>query len=149
MALTLLLAPAAIFLALIRSDRATQQWLAADRLAHERMLAEIRAGHFAETPRGKAIAAVALRLGERSDDARAYVELKTELVLRAEELIHAAQAGEPIAPTDADKEKFARLDALELRLGQITLAALAAPLGFTRNDLWELSRLRARVRGDA
>ncbi len=66
-----------------------------------------------------------------------------------EELIHAAQAGEPIAPTDADKEKFARLDALELRLGQITLAALAAPLGFTRNDLWELSRLRARVRGDA
>ncbi len=27
--------------------------------------------------------------------------------------------------------------------------ALAAPLGFTRNDLWELSRLRARVRGEA
>ena len=149
MALTLLLAPAAIFLALIRSDHATQHWLAADRAAHESMLAEIRAGHFAETLRGKQIGAIAARLGERSDDARAYVELKTELVLRAEELIHAAQSGQAVAPTASDAKKFAQLEALELRLGQTTLAALAAPLGFTRNDLWELSRLRARVRGDA
>lgn len=149
MALTLLLAPAAIFLALIRSDHATQQWLAADRAAHESMLAEIRAGHFATTPRGEQIAAIAARLGDRADDARAYVELKTELILRAEELIHAAQSGQSVAPTEIDKEKFVQLDALELRLGQTTLAALAAPLGFTRNDLWELSRLRARVRGDA
>lgn len=149
MALTLLLAPATIFLALIRSDHATQQWLASDKAAHERMLADIRAGHFAQTPRGEAIAAIAARLGEKADDTRAYVELKTELVLRAEELIHAAQSGAPVAPTDEDKLKFARLETLELSLGQTTLAALAAPLGFTRNDLWELSRLRARVRGEA
>lgn len=77
------------------------------------------------------------------------MELKTELVLRAEELIHAAQSGNAIAPSDEDAQKFAELDALEQRLGQTTLAALAAPLGFTRNDLWELSRLRARVRGEA
>ncbi|MBX3428435.1 MAG: PrsW family intramembrane metalloprotease [Hyphomonadaceae bacterium] len=149
MALTLLLAPAAIFLALIRSDHATQQWLAADRIAHENMLAEIRAGHFTDTPRGQQIAAIAARLGDRAEDARAYVELKTELILRAEELIHAAQSGQSVAPTESDKEKFARLGALEHRLGKTTLAALAAPLGFTRNDLWELSRLHARVRGDA
>lgn len=149
MALTLLLAPATIFLALIRSDHATQQWLAADKAAHEQMLADIRAGHFAETPRGQAIATIADRLGDHAGDARSYVELKTELVLRAEELIHAAQSGQAIAPTDQDKEKFVALDALEHRLGPITLAALAAPLGFTRNDLWELSRLRARVRGEA
>lgn len=149
MALTLLLAPATIFLALIRSDHATQQWLAADRSAHEKMLADIRAGHFAETSRGEAIAAIAARLGDQAGDARAYVELKTELVLRAEELIHAAQSGAAIAPSEEDQRKFAELDALEQRLGQSTLAALAAPLGFTRNDLWELSRLRARVRGEA
>ncbi|MBL8546152.1 MAG: PrsW family intramembrane metalloprotease [Hyphomonadaceae bacterium] len=149
MALTLLLAPATIFLALIRSDHATQQWLAADKAMHENMLAEIRAGHFATTGRGQHIAAIAARLGDKANDANAYVELKTELVLRAEELIHAAQAGQTIALGDDDKAKFARLDALEHSLGQTTLAALAAPLGFTRNDLWELSRLRARVRGDA
>jgi RsiW-degrading membrane proteinase PrsW (M82 family) len=149
MALTLLLAPATIFLALIRSDHATQQWLAADRAAHELMLAEIRAGHFAETPRGQAISAIATRLGEKAADARAYVELKTELILRAEELIHTAQSGAPIEVTADDRSKFARLEALELSLGRATIAALAAPLGFTRNDLWELSRLHARVRGDA
>jgi RsiW-degrading membrane proteinase PrsW (M82 family) len=149
MALTLLLAPATIFLALIRSDRATQQWLAADKAAHEKMLADIRAGHFAETSRGVAISAITTHLGDKGDDARAYVELKTELVLRAEELIHAAQSGNAVKPSDDDKQKFDQLDALEHRLGQTTLAALAAPLGFTRNDLWELSRLRARVRGDA
>ncbi|MEZ5959002.1 MAG: PrsW family glutamic-type intramembrane protease [Hyphomonadaceae bacterium] len=149
MALTLLLAPATIFLALIRSDRATQQWLATDRAAHEVLLAEIRAGHFAQTPRGQAIDAIASRLGGKADDVRIYVELKTELILRAEELIHAAQAGEATQLTEADRAKFAKFEALELSLGRTTLAALAAPLGFTRNDLWELSRLRARVRGDA
>jgi RsiW-degrading membrane proteinase PrsW (M82 family) len=149
MALTLLLAPATIFLALIRSDKATQLWLAADREAHQQLLAEIRAGHFAQTPRGQAINAIAARLGEKAGDARAYVELKTELILRAEELIHAAQSGQATPLSDADRTKFAKFEALELTLGKATLAALAAPLGFTRNDLWELSRLRARVRGDA
>jgi RsiW-degrading membrane proteinase PrsW (M82 family) len=149
MALTLLLAPATIFMALIRSDHATQQWLAADRAAHEKMLADIRAGHFSKTPRGEAVAAIVTRLGEKSADAQAYVELKTELILRAEELIHAAQSGQPVLPGIEDRAKFARLETLELSLGQTTLAALAAPLGFTRNDLWELSRLKARVRGKA
>lgn len=149
MALTLLLAPATIFLALIGSDRATQQWLTTDRLAHEKMLADIRAGAFAETPRGQAINSIVSRLGEKAPDASAYVELKTELVLRAEELIHTAQSGQPAVITAEDKAKFAKLETLELTLGQTTLAALAAPLGFTRNDLWELSRLHARVRGDA
>lgn len=149
MALTLLLAPATIFLALIGSDRATQQWLATDRATHEKMLSDIRAGAFAETPRGQAISSIVARLGEKASDARAYVELKTELVLRAEELIHTAQSGQPAAITAEDHAKFAKLETLELTLGQTTLAALAAPLGFTRNDLWELSRLHARVRGDA
>ncbi len=149
MALTLLLAPATIFLALIHSDRASQQWLSDDRAVHQKMLADIRAGRFAETERGKAVAAITARLGGRAGDARTYVELKTELILRAEELIHAAQAGQPAEPADSDSEKFARLDALERRLGRSALAALAAALGFTRNDLWELSRLRARVRRKA
>ncbi len=149
MALTLLLAPATIFLALIRSDQVTQQWLSADRMAHEQLLSEIRAGHFASTPPGKAIDAIAARLGDKAEDARAYVELKTELILRAEELIHAAQSGQATAFTDDDRAKFARFEILELTLGQTTLAALSAQLGFTRNDLWELSRLHARVRGDA
>jgi RsiW-degrading membrane proteinase PrsW (M82 family) len=146
MAVTLLLVPATIFLALNRSDRATQRWLAADKAAHTQMLADIRAGRFNETPRGQTVQAIANRMGNRAADARAYIELKTELILRAEELILAAQAGAPATPSAEDSAKFAQLAALERRLGKAALAALAAPLGFTRNDLWELSRLRARVR---
>lgn len=149
MALTLLLAPATIFLALIRSDQATQQWLTDDRAAHEKMLSDIRAGQFGASPRGQAIGAITARLGDKAAEANAYVELKTELILRAEEMIHAAQSGKAIASNEEDTAKFARLEALELSLGPTTLAALAAPLGFTRNDLWELSRLHARVRGEA
>lgn len=145
MAMTLLLAPATIFFALIRNERATQQWLAADKTAHAQMLADIRAGRFAETPRGQTVKSVTERLGEKTADARTYVELKTELILRAEELIFAAQAGAPIELSAAEKEKVAQLGALEHRLGKTTCTALTSALGFTRNDLWELSRLRARV----
>ncbi|MGD9980708.1 MAG: PrsW family glutamic-type intramembrane protease [Hyphomonadaceae bacterium] len=147
MAMTLLLAPATIFLALIRSDRATQQWLKTDKTAHEKMLAEIRAGHFAESPRGQAVKEAAVRLGSKSaSDALAYAELKTELILRAEELIFAAQAGTPSEVGAADREKFANLHALERKLGRSVVAAIETQLAFTRNDLWELDRLRKRAR---
>lgn len=145
MAMTLLLAPATIFLALIRNERATQQWLANDKTAHAQMLADIRAGRFAETPRGLTVKGVSERLGEKTADARTYVELKTELILRAEELIFAAQSGTPIDLSDSERTKVAQLGVLERRLGKATCTALTSALGFTRNDLWELSRLRARV----
>jgi RsiW-degrading membrane proteinase PrsW (M82 family) len=146
MALTLLLVPATLFLALNRSERATQRWLAVDKAAHSQMLADIRAGRFNDTARGQTVQGIASRMGSRAADARTYIELKTELILRAEELILAAQSGAPATPSGEDSAKFAQLAALERRLGKTALAALAAPLGFTRNDLWELSRLRARVR---
>jgi len=140
MAMTLLLAPATIFLALIRSDRATQQWLKADRAAHQKLLAEIRAGQFAESPRGHAVKDAANRLGAKSaSDALAYAELKTEL-------IYAAQAGAPSEIDAADREKLGRLRALERRLGRSVIAAIETQLAFSRNDLWELSRLRKRAR---
>ncbi len=146
MAMTLLLVPATLFLTLIRNERATQQWLTTDQAVHAQMLTDIRAGRFAETSRGQAVHAIADRLGEKTADARAYVELKTELVLRAEELILAAQSGGPATPGAQEAAKFAQLETLELRLGNAARTALTTALGFSRNDLWELSRLRARVR---
>ncbi len=147
MAFTLLLAPATIFLALIRSDRATQQWLASDRASHEKMLADIRSGRFLESTNGKTVAAIVSRLNaKRGTYAHAYVELKTELILRAENLIYAAQSGQPSKLDVSDKVKFEQLRKIERRLSTRTRAALSSALGFTRNDLWELSRLRAKVR---
>ena len=146
MALTLLLVPLMLFLTLARSERATQQWLKSDEAAHRQALEDIRSGRFAESEAGQAVRHAVNRLGAgAADDAFAYVELKTALVLRAEELIHASQSGAKIEIGVAEKDMFARLDALEKKLGKPVLAAINTRLGFTRNDLWELGRLRARV----
>jgi RsiW-degrading membrane proteinase PrsW (M82 family) len=146
MAVTLLLVPMALFVTFARSERATQQWLRADQAAHRRILADIREGRFAQSEPGRSIQSVVERLpGARTADAFAYLELKMELVLRAEELILASQTGDSVALSAADKEKFERLDALKRRLGRSALTALNSRAGFSRNDLWELGRLRARA----
>ncbi len=146
MVLMLLLAPLSLFLTLARSERATRQWLAADAAAHRQLLEDIRAGRFADSKLGDALRD---HLGQfrniSADDALAYVELKTELVLRAEELILATHEGAEAAPGEAERAKFEQLAALEHRLGKAVVAAISSRTGFTRNDLYELGRLRARV----
>jgi len=142
MALTLLLAPLTLFLTLAKSDRATRQWLAADAAAHRRLLEEIRAGHFTQSEIAGAIRGIG---GVNTDEVMAYVELKLELVLRAEELILASHEGADDTAGEAEREKFARLEAAERHLGKTVVAAIGSRLGFTRNDLYELDRLRARL----
>lgn len=146
MAATLLLVPVIIFLTLNNSEHATNRWLAADEAAHRQALEDIRAGRFAETPAGQAVHAFTSKLPPaRASEALAYVELKTELVLRAEELLLAAQRTGTSEVGEAEREKFARLAALERSLGRAIVAAIDPRLGFTRNDLWELGRLRERA----
>lgn len=150
MAAALLLLPAVLFLTFAAGERAAQKWLAADRDAHRAALEAIRAGRFAQSDAGRAITALAARLGEtRAADALAYVEAKTELVLLAEEHIHASQAGTPLPLGQSERDKLALLDALERKLGRALAAAIGSRLGFSRNDLWELGRLRARLRMQA
>lgn len=150
MVITLLLAPATIFLTLARSERANRHWLAADREAHRRMLEEIRSGRFAETEEGRAIKAVAASVrSDRAEEAFAYAQLKLELVLRAEELLLASQEGGAVEIGFEDREKFARLQDLRTRLGPTVVALVNAQLGVSRNDLYEFDRLRARVAAEA
>ncbi len=146
MVLTLLLAPLTIFLTLARSERATRQWLAADAAAHRQMLDDIRGGRFTDSKIGGALREHLRELRTvDAADALAFVELKMELVLRAEELILATHQGAAAAAGAAEQEKFARLDALEHRLGKAVVAAIGSRVGFSRNDLYELDRLRARL----
>lgn len=146
MGATFLLVPVILFLTLARSEAATKQWLRADREAHAQALADIRSGRFTESELGRSIKHLADKAhGVSATDAFEFLELKLELVLKAEELILASHDGAPSSVDPADAEKFARLDALKARLGKSAVAALNAEFGFSRNDLWELGRLRARV----
>ena len=145
MALTLMLVPVTLFFTLARSARATTQWLKGDEAAHRQALEEMRSGRFAASDRGRALAS---HFGDTTaKDALAYLELKMELVLRAEELIRASHEGAVADVGDAEREMFARLDALEHRLGRTVVEAINSRLEFSRNDLWELGRLRERAHG--
>lgn len=146
MALTMLLAPLTLFLTLARSEQATTQWLKNDEAAHRQALEDIRAGRFAESESGRAIHDLANRF-QMSSEAFAYLELKTELILRAEELIRASFEASAADIGETEREKFGRLEALEQRLGKPVINAINSRLGFTRNDLWELGRLRERALG--
>lgn len=158
MVLTFVLVPMTLFLVFVRGEGATRAWLQADRDAHAATLADIRAGTFAASPAGQAVAGLASRVHGRADpaDVAQWVELKTELILRAEELFLAApEDADPdvpgrqaFEPGPGDRDKLTRLDALEKRLGRPLVDALTAKLAFTRNDLWELRRLKARAFGD-
>jgi RsiW-degrading membrane proteinase PrsW (M82 family) len=150
MAATLLLVPITLFVTLARNDRAARQWLRTDAAAHRQMLADIRAGRFAETASGRALRSLTERLPPRqADEATSHVALKIELVLRAEELILAAHDGATVAVTDADREKLQQLRTQERNLGATLVTALNAKIGLTRNDLWELDRLNERAASGA
>jgi RsiW-degrading membrane proteinase PrsW (M82 family) len=146
MGATFLLVPLTLFLTLARSEAATKKWLKADHAAHMRTLADIRSGHFAESELGQSIRHIAHKVhGVSQADALAFLELKLELVLKAEELILASHDGAAVSIDPSDRDRFARLDALRARLGKSAVAELNAEFGFSRNDVWELGRLRARV----
>jgi RsiW-degrading membrane proteinase PrsW (M82 family) len=146
MAMALLLIPVTLFFTLVRNERATGQWLTSDAALHKKALDDIRSGVFAQSEAGRAIQVLAARLGaDAAQNAMAYVELKTELVLRAEELIRASQSGAPVAVGEGERDGFARLQELERKLGPTATTAIDSRLAFTRNDLWELGRLRERA----
>ena len=147
MALTLLCVPLTLFFVFARSERATHQWLRGDFEAHRALLEEIRAGHFSTSEAGRALTGLASRFhGATGSDVLAYIELKIELILRAEEIMLAKQDGRDLEVGEPEREKFDRLRALEWRLGRPVLSAIDPRLGLTRNDLWELAQLRQRVR---
>jgi len=146
MLLTLFLVPLILFLAFWRDEKATRSWLKKDSDAHRKLLEDVETGAFLETRRGHAVKkAVDQSLTATMEDVVEYIKLKTKLVLRAEELILASQEEEDFDVDEAEIEMFEELLVLEGRIGVLTLMSLEPHLGFSRNDLWELSRLRQRI----
>jgi RsiW-degrading membrane proteinase PrsW (M82 family) len=147
MALTLLLVPVVLFFTFARNEHATQNWLSADAIAHRQALEDLQVS---ETKAAQALHAITEHVPDSvRDDVFAYIKIKTALILRAEEAIFDAQSGAPSKVDPADREQFRQLDALERKLGKAIIAAITPRLGFTRNDLWELERLRARTHNAA
>jgi len=146
MVLTLLLVPLILFLSFWQDEKATKLWLQKDSETHQKILDDLDSGAFIESKRGTAIKKVVDQsLTATLEDVEAYIKLKMKLVLRAEELILASQEEEDFDVGDEELDMFEELAGLEGRIGILTLMALEPHLGFSRNDLWELSRLQQQV----
>jgi RsiW-degrading membrane proteinase PrsW (M82 family) len=144
---TLIVSPLALMAIFRFGAGEAQQWLTVERDAHRAMLETLRAGRFPDDPGGHRIAALAARSGAQTGELiREYWELLTRLVVASEETLLAQSANGERVEADA-RVGFIRLDQLKRSLGRSTMAALRPLLPFSRNDYWELSELRERLKG--
>jgi RsiW-degrading membrane proteinase PrsW (M82 family) len=144
---TVILAPFALMAISRFGAGEAQQWLTAERNGHRAMLATLSAGCFPDDPRGQRIAALAARSGAQTGERiREYWEVLTRLVLTSEEtLLQQSEDGDRVEVDIG--AGFTRLAELKRALGRSTMAALTPLLPFSRNDYWELSELRERLKG--
>ncbi len=146
MFLAMLLIPLTLLAVFARGGASAHDWLEHDHDGHAAMLAEMRAGRFAETDEGRAIAALTGRLAPRvGETIKRWMELQLELVLRAEEVLLAHERGEPVVVGEAELTRFHQLDALAHQIGRAARHAIQPHLRFSRSDLYELHMLRHRV----
>lgn len=147
LALTLLLAPAAIFLVLAYGERSAHRRLEREAEAHRRMIEEIRSVGFLESEAGRSLAGLIGRFrGVRAERVVEYVTLKLELLLREEEILLAREENRAHDVGEEEHVMFERMRALELELGRPVLAVIAPWLGLSRGELWELQRLWSESR---
>ena len=146
---TLVIAPFLIMALFKFGAQEAQSWLAQESAEHRKALAAWRAGGFPDDKSGHQIRTFAERSPPAvAADVRAYCETLTALVLAAEMALHDQAERADEVEVDARSE-FARLRALEKSLGRTTVRAVRDLLPFSRNDYWELSELRERLKAKA
>jgi RsiW-degrading membrane proteinase PrsW (M82 family) len=146
MAVVLVAVPVAVFGMFSIGETYAHRWLAAGHGAHAKLLADIDSGAFALSTEGRAVQALADRLGEAAAaDIFDYVRTHTELVVHAETRLLALEEHEQVERETQMREKFHHLHELERRLGRTIVLAARQHLRFSRNDLWEMHELEEHV----
>lgn len=148
MAVVLLAVPLGLFVIFALGERYAHRRLAENRQSHGKLLEEIDSGAFAASDNGRALKALADRLGpDGGRDLFDYVRLHTDLVVRAETSLLALEEHQVTAFRDDLRERFHQLHALERRLGMSPVMAVRQHLHFSRNDLWEMHELESHAPG--
>ena len=144
---TIVLAPLAIIAIFHFGTAEAQKWLETERTAHQAELDALIAGRWPDTASGRAVAGLAERLGaEKSERIHRFMEVQTWLVVEAEQAMLDEAEGEVAFDRIKVEAAFAELDSLRRSLGRTSFATLKRLLPFSRNDYWEVSELRQRVR---
>ena len=142
MGVTILAVPLTLIFLFSKSEHSAHEWLLADYATHEEMLREIRDGRFAESEAGRVILSLSERFTPQiMTDIFDYIQLHTELVVRAEKVLIANEEGREATIGAEVRDKFDRLHALERQIGRTAMLAIRPHLQFSRNDLWEMHEL--------
>ncbi len=132
-----------LFLAVFqRSERAVGDWLGRGFDADTEMLALINSGHFSESPIGQYLQMLKATLkGPVVADVLCYLQLYTELALRAKGILMMRENGFDVPIDEATNEKFAEMRYLESSIGKTGLRAIQPMLHMSHKDLWQLYML--------
>lgn len=138
--------PPGFFAVFTKSERGVHTWLLNDYQSHEHLLEDIRSGKFQDTEVGQHI----MRLNDNLPpgtiaDVLVYIQVHTELVIRAEQITLARETKADIVIVPEDRERFARLLELENRIGRTALLTIQPHLHFSRRELWEIHELQSEV----
>jgi hypothetical protein len=141
----IIVVPIILFLVFAKSEHRIHNWLIADHATHEHLLAAMDID-FAHSEAGRFISEIADKFKDvDAADMFQYMRLHTQLVLRAESLLLAREGGTKAPLTAEDTEAFARLHALERKIGRTALMALWPHLHYSRQELAELYELESRT----
>ena len=141
------LAPVTLIAIFYFGSAEAERWLTAENAEHRAQVETLRAGQWPDGPSGPRIAALAERVGpEGARRIRRYWELQAWLVAEAEERMMEEAAGNLQFDGVEIGAAIAELDGLKRALGRSTFTALTALLPFSRNDYWEVSELKQRLR---
>ena len=134
--------PIALLVFLREDEKTIHDWLKVDFEAHQKLLRELQSGEFENSRAGQFIN----RMHEGDQGAMAtklayYLQVHTELILSAEEILAAHEKGDEIAVDDSIKQKLILLHELESEIGKTAMLAMRPHLHFNRHELWEIYML--------
>lgn len=142
----LVVCPLSLIFIFSKSEHGVHQWLLSDYESHQHLLDEIKSGDFAHEEGGKLFLSLADKFGpEKLKDMFAYMQIHTELVLRAEKMSLAHETGETFSVSTEDANRYSRMLELERRIGRTALMTIRRHLHFSRRELWELNELRGEL----
>jgi RsiW-degrading membrane proteinase PrsW (M82 family) len=124
-----------------------ERWLKSEHDGHKAQYEALQAGRWPDVPSSRKIAALAARLDTHSARRiRRYWELQAWLVAEAEEVMLEEESDSVRFDEAQVRAAFAELEGLRRALGRSTYSAMSALLPFSRNDYWEVSELKQRLR---
>lgn len=143
----LIVSPIALMAVFHFGQAEAAKWLETEYAEHKLQLAALDDGRWPDGDGSKRVAALAERLGpERAEQIRTYFRTFAWLVVEAEETMIEESGGDAVFDRAKVAAAFADLDSARAKLGKSNFAALDSVLPFSRNDHWEVSELRQRVR---